>query len=98
MVADLPPAADPQHPWGRALGGEALDALLLDQARCAGAPVMQPCVALSLSGPAGDPCLQLRNVEFGEQQRVRAPVVILAQGTGVGFRSRVQGCAHARPG
>ena len=83
LVANLPPAADPHHPWGRALGREALDALLVDQARCAGARVMQPCVALSLSGPAGDQCLQVRNVESGEQQLVRASVVILAQGTTV---------------
>ncbi len=83
LVADLPPAADPHHPWGRALGREALDALLLDQARGAGARVLQPWVALSLSGPAGDQCLQVRNVESGEQQVVRAPVVILAQGTGL---------------
>ena len=54
-------------------------------------------LARALSGPAGDPCLPLRNVEFGEPQRVWAPVVILAEGTGVGFRSRVQGHAHASP-
>jgi 2-polyprenyl-6-methoxyphenol hydroxylase-like FAD-dependent oxidoreductase len=83
LVADLPPATDPHHPWGRALGREALDVMLLDQARASGARVMQPCVALSLSGPAGDPCLQVRDIESGEQQLVRAPVVILAQGTGL---------------
>ena len=83
LEADLPPAADPQHPWGRALGREALDAMLLDQARSVGVQVMQPGMALSLSGPAGDQCLQLRDIESGEQQLVRAPVVILAQGSGL---------------
>ena len=82
LMADLPPATDPHHPWGRALGREALDALLLDQARSVGVRVMQPGMALSLSGPAGDQCLQVRNVESGEQQAVRAPIMILAQGSG----------------
>jgi len=83
LVADLPPAADPHHPWGRALGREVLDTLLLDQARGAGVRVLQPWVALSLGGPAGDQCLQVRHVESGEQQPLRAPVVVLAQGSGV---------------
>ena len=83
LVADLPPATDPQHPWGRALGREALDAMLLDQARRVGVRVMQPGVALSLSGPAGDQRLQLRDIQSGEQQWVRTPVVILAQGSGL---------------
>src|SRR4051794_18644795 len=39
--ADLPPAPG-SRPWGRALGREHLDTLLLEQARRAGADVLQP--------------------------------------------------------
>ena len=80
LIADLPAAADPQHPWGHALGREALDAMLLDQARAAGARVLQPCVALSLSGPAGDQRVRVRDLASGAQGLLLAPVVILAHG------------------
>ena len=81
LIADLPASADPQHPWGRALGREALDAMLLDQARAAGARVFQPCMALSLTGPAGDQRLRLRDLASGAQLLLQAPVVILAHGS-----------------
>ena len=81
LIADLPASADRQHPWGRALGREALDAMLLGQARAAGARVFQPCMALSLSGPAGDQRLRLRDLASGAQLLLQAPVVILAHGS-----------------
>jgi flavin-dependent dehydrogenase len=42
VVADLPSAPRGPHWWGRALGRETLDALLLEQAQRAGAQVLQP--------------------------------------------------------
>lgn len=42
LVADLPPLAGSQHPWGRALGREHLDTLLLERAAASGADVWQP--------------------------------------------------------
>ena len=81
LTADLPASANPQHPWGRALGRESLDAMLLDQARAAGARVFQPCMALSLTGPAGDQRLRLRDLVSGAQILLQAPVAILAHGS-----------------
>ena len=81
LIADLPASANPQHPWGRALGRESLDAMLLDQARAAGARVFQPCMALSLTGPAGDQRLRLRDLVSGAQLLLQAPVAILAHGS-----------------
>ena len=70
------------HPWGRALGREHLDTLLLEQARAAGAVVLQPCRALTITraahGAGGD-------VEAAVGRRMtvalRAPVVIRAHGS-----------------
>ena len=81
LIADLPASANAQNPWGRALGREALDAMLLDQARAAGARVFQPCMALSLTGPAGDQRLRLRDLASGAQLLLQAPVAILAHGS-----------------
>ena len=40
--AELPSDAGSRQPWGRALGRETLDTLLIEQARLAGATVLQP--------------------------------------------------------
>ena len=42
VTAALPAADHAQHPWGRALGREALDTLLIQQARALGVAVLQP--------------------------------------------------------
>src|SRR5450830_1374820 len=54
VVADLPPAGDGPWRWGRALGRETLDTLLLEQARLSGVQVMQPCSLQALKGGAGN--------------------------------------------
>ena len=81
LVADLPAADDPQHAWGRALGRETLDSLLLDQARRAGARVLQPWSVQSLMGEAGDQRCTLRDTESGLCRVLHAPVAILAHGS-----------------
>ena len=43
IEAPLPQLAGTQQPWGRALGREHLDTLLLERARELGATILQPC-------------------------------------------------------
>ncbi len=52
-----------RFPWGRALGREILDGLLLQQARDAGAAVFQPWAVRRISGQAGQWQCELRAVE-----------------------------------
>ncbi|WP_310386550.1 NAD(P)/FAD-dependent oxidoreductase [Roseateles sp.] len=53
VVAALPAAGHPCFPWGRALGREALDSLLLAQAQAAGAVVFQPAAVQAMLGGPG---------------------------------------------
>jgi flavin-dependent dehydrogenase len=48
LAADMPAPADTSARWGRALGREHLDLLLLEAARRAGAHIWQPCAAAEL--------------------------------------------------
>ncbi|MGH8162982.1 MAG: NAD(P)/FAD-dependent oxidoreductase, partial [Rhodanobacteraceae bacterium] len=43
VTAPLPPLAKSRHAYGRALGREHLDTLLLERARAVGVDVRQPC-------------------------------------------------------
>ena len=81
VVADLPAAADASHRWGRALGRETLDTLLLEQARAAGARVLQPWSVQALDGAPGGWRCQLRDVDSGATQMLRAPLAIAAHGS-----------------
>ena len=80
VVADLP-AASPAHQWGRALGRETLDTLLLEQARSSGAQVLQPWSVQRVRGSAGDWQVALRGVESGQTRTVSAAVAIDAHGS-----------------
>ena len=53
IVAELPAAADPRWRYGRALGREMLDTLLLERARAAGATVLQPWSVQAIGGATG---------------------------------------------
>ena len=79
--ADLPSRADPRHPWGRALGRETLDTLLIEQARLAGATVLQPCSVRAVEGFAGDWRMAVRAVDHGAALCLHAPVAIAAHGS-----------------
>ena len=81
VTADLPRADDDRHAWGRALGRETLDGLLLEQARTAGATVFQPCATQAILGKAGAWHIELRALESVTLLRLRAPVVIDAHGS-----------------
>ncbi len=80
VSADLPQAAYERHRWGRALGREALDSLLLDQARSAGAVVFQPCTVQAILGGRGAWHCEVRVHESSTLLRLRASVVVDAHG------------------
>jgi len=81
VFADLPPAANGRHPWGRALGRETLDTLLLARARAAGATVLQPWAVQTVGGMVGNHQCTVRQAGGGQTTLLRAPVVILAHGS-----------------
>ena len=81
VEADLPSSDDPHHAWGRALGRETLDKLLLEQARAAGAVVLQPWSVQALHGSAGDHHCEIRCVDSGETDTLHASVLIAAHGS-----------------
>jgi flavin-dependent dehydrogenase len=96
ITARLPARAD-RHPWGYALPREHLDLLLIEQARAAGARVLQPAKALAVHRRPGDANgeIEVRR-EDGLGLTLRAPVLIRAHGswqpapTGEVFRTREQ--------
>ncbi len=81
VVADLPPAAHERFHWGRALGRETLDTLLLEQARSAGADVLQPWSVQAITGVIGDWHCRIRAVDSNTELLLSAPVMIAAHGS-----------------
>lgn len=81
VTADLPAAAHPQHRFGRALGRETLDVLLLAQARAEGATVLQPCGLQAIRGAPGRWSCEVRAPGDAEPRRLQAGVVIDAHGS-----------------
>jgi 2-polyprenyl-6-methoxyphenol hydroxylase-like FAD-dependent oxidoreductase len=90
VEAPLPAAADARHPWGRALGRERLDTLLLDAARAAGAQVLQPWAVQALDGGPGawscvlravDPDAGAASTAAARTARLGARVTIAAHGS-----------------
>lgn len=81
VTAPLPTAENSRHPWGRAIGRETLDTLLLEQARAAGAQVLQPWSVLAVDGQPGNLRAAALNIATGEKAELQARVVILANGS-----------------
>jgi len=81
IVADLPAAAHQKYRWGRALGRETLDTLLLEQARAAGAQVLQPWSVHAIDGAVGDWRCEVRAMDADTAWTLRAPVAIAALGS-----------------
>jgi menaquinone-9 beta-reductase len=81
MSAVLPASDDAKHPWGRALGREHLDVLLLRRAKAVGASVLQPCAAQSLSGQPGDFRCSVTTAESDQALTLHAPIAIGAYGS-----------------
>lgn len=65
ISAPLPPLPDSAEPYGRALGRERLDALLLSRARALGVAIWQPCCAQRLFVRAGAWRCELRGGRAG---------------------------------
>ncbi len=81
IVADLPAFDHVKYAWGRALGRETLDSLLLAQAQAAGAAILQPWSVRSIGGSAGDFSCVVRAVDSHQTAILRAPLFISAQGS-----------------
>ncbi|MEO5659205.1 MAG: FAD-dependent monooxygenase [Polaromonas sp.] len=81
IVTDLPPADHPRHAWGRALGRETLDALLLAQARADGAAVLQPWSVQSLGADVGNHRCEMRAMGSVKTATLHAAVLIAAHGS-----------------
>src|SRR4051812_13938834 len=77
LSSRMPPAG--KAPWGRALGREHLDLLLLDAATAAGADLWQPWKAVALTR-AGDRYV-CRIAKNDDTEEIAARVVILAKGS-----------------
>lgn len=81
IVADLPAANHEKYHWGRALGRETLDTLLLEQARSAGAEVMQPWALETIVGDAGEWRCKVRAMDSAATLNLQAPIAIDAHGS-----------------
>ena len=81
VVADLPANGHKDYLWGRALGRETLDTLLLDQARLEGVHVFQPWAVQQFRGNRGDWLCDMREVATGADRVLRSPVAIDAHGS-----------------
>ncbi len=80
VVADLPTAPFEHHPWGRALGRETLETLLINQARLVGVHVLQPWSAVRTMGAAGHWRCDVRATDSGSLRTLRATLLIDAHG------------------
>jgi menaquinone-9 beta-reductase len=81
IVAPLPTHVDDGSPWGRALGREHLDLLLLERARSSGATVLQPCQALAVRREPSNSGHVVVTEQRGVTLALRAPVIIRAHGS-----------------
>jgi menaquinone-9 beta-reductase len=77
----MPEAKHEKYRWGRALGRELLDTLLLAQAQADGAVVFQPWAVQALDGGPGDWRCHARCVDSDARVQLRAAVAIAAHGS-----------------
>lgn len=80
LEADLPARPDRQHRWGRALGRETLDTLLLARASALGATVLQPWTVRAIVS-ASDEFSCTVDAPDGAAAMLHAPLVVTAQGS-----------------
>jgi flavin-dependent dehydrogenase len=87
-VADMPPCLSGPYRYGRAIGRDLLDAMLLERARELGVRVIQPAQARRLHGAAGEFVCEYRSraVAGGRQshptgERISVPIVVDAHGS-----------------
>ncbi|MEO7050107.1 MAG: FAD-dependent oxidoreductase [Rhodanobacter sp.] len=80
LVAPLPRDAS-AHPWGRALGREHLDSLLLQRAAAVGASLWQPWTVKQISRDGGQHVCQLASAQSDARATLTAPILIAAHGS-----------------
>ena len=97
VKADLPAAPHSRYAWGRALGRETLDTLLLAQARAAGATVLQPWSVQAIQGGPGAWHCELRALDSTAVQRLRSPLLIDAHGAWEALPSGRMQRQHQQP-
>jgi flavin-dependent dehydrogenase len=81
ITADMPKLADEPHGWGRALGREHLDTMLLERAAAEGADVWQPWGADELHRIADGYDCAIVSGKTRETTALRARVAIAAHGS-----------------
>jgi menaquinone-9 beta-reductase len=84
ITAQLPAMPNSHYAWGRALGREHLDSLLLESAAGAGTEILQPWAVKSISGSLGSYACEIAPVSaelHDESKRLRSPIVIAACGS-----------------
>lgn len=95
IYSDLPANTSGPHPWGRALGREHLDTLLLARAMELGVTVLQPWSVRSITEMGGHFFCTVATSETREQRSLEASVVIGAYGSWEA--APIQGSAQPRP-
>jgi flavin-dependent dehydrogenase len=97
ICAELPAYASQTHPWGKALGREHLDAMLLARAAEAGAHVLQPWSVQAVQRKAGAYQCIVHAPGSKVEVRLDAAVIIAAHGSwGAGLAG--DRSTHKRPG
>jgi menaquinone-9 beta-reductase len=81
VVTELPPATGSSFAWGRALGRETLDTLLIEKARKVGAQIFQPWSLNSVRGGPGAWRCELKAAGLQAKATLCAPIVIDAHGS-----------------
>ena len=79
VQAPLPAMPDARHPWGRALGRETFDLLLLERACEVGVNIWQPWTVRAIDGSVG--AYRCAIEARPAVTELRAPVVIMANGS-----------------
>lgn len=88
------PAPAAGAPWGRALGREALDTLLLEEAARAGVRVLQPCTAVALRRAGRWQAVAAKDGDGPRE--LYAPIVVAAHGSWEPGRLPTQSARAAR--
>ena len=81
IIANLPALAGNDYPWGRALGREYLDTLLLERAKSVGATVLQPWFVRAIEGEPGNFHCAAKTENTNEAITLTTPLVIAAHGS-----------------
>ncbi len=92
LRAPLPMFNSARQPWGYAVAREVLDALLLEQAKKAGATLFCPWSASDVRGVSGRMSCVIKNMHTRDTRQLDAPVLISASGSWEGAAA----CSRSR--